>query len=157
MMSFETDAFHASHSIGHPDLSDVVRLRRRQVVLDDVLQSTGKDFAIGVARQTCGLLGGQGEDDGSGDIGRRFGRHPAIIVVVVVAVVVVVVLIVVLLFGRSSPDDLLIGIIILLVIICILALSFLGLFVTFEDQWFDHWSRERRVSGMIRLQGRATT
>ena len=150
MMSFETDAFHPRHSIGHPYLSDVVRLRRRQVLPDDVLQSTGKDFAIGVARQTCGLLGGQGEDDRSGDVGRRFGRHPAIIVVVVVVVIVVVVfvaVVVVLLFPRSSQMIMIIILSMMMMttttmIISFLALSFLDRLVTFEDQSFDHWSRE---------------
>jgi len=49
-MPLETDRLAPRHPRRDPDLPHIMRLRRRWVPIDQVLQLAGKDLAVGVAR-----------------------------------------------------------------------------------------------------------
>lgn len=134
VMPLEAKVFRASNAVRYPNLPDIMRLRARRVIIDDILNRQRKHLSARVAGEGRGLVRGQDNHDGPDDVADGIGRHPAVVVGLVLVIV-------------AGLDQLLLpaaaatGLAGLLVVFGAIrsgALPLLGLFVALEGQRLDH-------------------
>lgn len=131
-MPLEAKVFRASNAVRYPNLPDIMRLRTRRIVIDDVLNRQRKHLSARIARKSRRLVRGQDNHDRPDNIADGIGRHPAVVVGLVLVIVPV------------GLDQLLLPAAARLAGLVVFgairssALPLLGLFVALEGQRLDH-------------------
>lgn len=135
-MPLEAKVFRASNTVRYPNLPDIMRLRARRVIIDDILNRQRKHLSARVAGEGRRLVRGQDNHDGPDDVADGIGRYPAVVVGLVLVIVVAV---------PVGLDQLLLpaaarlaGLLVVFGAIRSGALPLLGLFVALEGQRLDH-------------------
>lgn len=86
-MPLEAKVFRARNAVRYPNLPDIMRLRARRVIIDDILNRQRKHLSARVAGEGRRLVRGQDNHDGPDDVADGIGRHPAVVVGLVLVIV----------------------------------------------------------------------
>lgn len=124
-MPLEANPLHPRDPIRNPHLPHIMRLGRGQVALDYVLQHAREHLAVGVACETGRPLGGEGENDGAGNVVRGLCRDPAVVSFILV-------------LRRRWRAGGVFEVVVISVGAWVWPFALLGSFVAFEREGLDH-------------------